>query len=148
MYEYTSLHCTSIRTCVRCDRLELESRLASLERRRQEEEEQHAAARSRFENELHAVQEARGTADAQLLQLQSRLAQQAQLEERAREEIKQGADAKRKLADTEIELTSLLHEQNQLLEANTALCTPHVPRAPGPPLCFGRARASVCLAFY
>lgn len=79
--------------------------------------------RARIENELHAVQEARSATDAQLLQLQSRLAQQAQLEERARDEVKQGADARRKLADTEIELTALLHEQNQLLEANTALCT-------------------------
>ena len=103
--------------------MELETKLAGMERKRQEEEDQRAALRSRLEEELRSAQEARSGAEREVMQLQARVSQQAHQEETGREASRQAADLKKRLSECEVELQALMHEQTQLLQANSQLCS-------------------------
>ncbi|XP_053552173.1 centrosomal protein of 83 kDa [Bombina bombina] len=103
------------------ERLELENRIAELERFKMEQDSQKQSEISQLEEKLRIVQTAEESARRELQNVRSKLQQQLAYTEQLQKEKHNEASFKQQVQELQIQLSSLSDSENSLLQANEKL---------------------------
>lgn len=103
------------------ERLELENRVAELEKYKEEQEQHKHSEVSQLEEKLRIAQLAEESARRELLSLRTKLQQQVTYAEQIKKEKLEEIDLKREISELKTQVLSLSESENNLLHANEKL---------------------------
>ncbi|XP_054242631.1 centrosomal protein of 83 kDa [Indicator indicator] len=103
------------------EKLELEKKLADLEKIRLEQDSWRQSEKDQYEEKLRAVQAAEDSSRKELQRLRSKIQQQTIQTEELEEKKHENADLKQQIHDMQLQLASLSQAENDLLESNQKL---------------------------
>ncbi|XP_069811884.1 centrosomal protein of 83 kDa [Dendropsophus ebraccatus] len=103
------------------ERLEMENRIAELEKYKEEQEQRKHSEISQIEEKLRIAQLAEESARRELLSLRSKLQQQVAYAEQIKKEKLEEVDLKQEISDLKTQVASLSESENSLLQANEKL---------------------------
>ncbi|XP_067860757.1 centrosomal protein of 83 kDa [Heptranchias perlo] len=103
------------------EKLELENKVADLERLKAEQDTTWLAEKEHMEEKLHAVQLAEEASKREILNLRSKLQQQLLRIEELEKEKNDGAEFRQQISELQIQLNALSQSENDLLETNNKL---------------------------
>ncbi|XP_061847050.1 centrosomal protein of 83 kDa-like isoform X1 [Colius striatus] len=108
-------------TALQDEKLELENRLADLEKMKLEQDTWRQSEKDRYEEKLRVVQMAEESAKKELQRLRLKIQQQAIQTEELEEKRHEIADLRQQIDDLQLQVTSLSQSENDLLESNQKL---------------------------
>ncbi|XP_061872200.1 centrosomal protein of 83 kDa-like [Colius striatus] len=114
-------------TALQDEKLELENRLADLEKMKLEQDTWRQSEKDRYEEKLRVVQMAEESAKKELQRLRLKIQQQAiraiqaSTAEKLKEKRHEIADLRQQIDDLQLQVTSLSQSENELLESNQKL---------------------------
>ncbi|XP_009976371.1 PREDICTED: centrosomal protein of 83 kDa [Tauraco erythrolophus] len=100
------------------EKLELENRLADLEKMKLEQDSWRQSEKDQYEEKLRVVQIAEESSKKELQRLRLKIQQQAIHTEELEEKKRESADLKQQIHDMQLQLASLSQSENDLLESN------------------------------
>ncbi|XP_053910623.1 centrosomal protein of 83 kDa isoform X2 [Cuculus canorus] len=103
------------------EKLELENRLADLEKTKLEQDTWRQSEKDQYEEKLRVVQMAEESSKKELQRLRLKIQQQAIQAEELEEKKRESADLKQQIHNIQLQLASLSHSENDLLESNQKL---------------------------
>uniref|UniRef100_A0A8C0USF2 Centrosomal protein 83 n=1 Tax=Cyanistes caeruleus TaxID=156563 RepID=A0A8C0USF2_CYACU len=103
------------------EKLELENRLADLEKMKLEQDSWRQSEKDQYEEKLRAVQMAEESSKKELQRLRLKIQQQAMQTEELEEKKRENANLKQQIDDIQLQLASLSQSENDLLESNQKL---------------------------
>ncbi|XP_071621203.1 centrosomal protein of 83 kDa isoform X2 [Heliangelus exortis] len=103
------------------EKLELENRLADLEKVKLEQDSWKQTEKDQYEEKLHVLQMAHEHSKKELQRLRLKVQQQGNQAEELEEKKRESADLKRQIEDLQLRLTSLSQSENDVLESNQKL---------------------------
>ncbi|XP_009880952.1 PREDICTED: centrosomal protein of 83 kDa [Charadrius vociferus] len=103
------------------EKLELENRLADLEKMKLEQDTWRQSEKDQYEEKLRVVQMAEESSKKELQRLRLKIQQQAIQTEELEEKKRESADLKQQIHDMQLQLASLSQSENDLLESNQKL---------------------------
>ncbi|KAM6425084.1 centrosomal protein of 83 kDa isoform 2-T2 [Rhynochetos jubatus] len=103
------------------EKLELENRLADLEKMKLEQDTWRQSEKDQYEEKLRVVQMAEESSKKELQRLRLKIQQQALQTEELEEKKRESADLKQQVHDMQLQLASLSQSENDLLESNQKL---------------------------
>ncbi|XP_037243765.1 centrosomal protein of 83 kDa isoform X3 [Falco biarmicus] len=103
------------------EKLELETRLADLEKMKLEQDTWRQSEKDQYEEKLRVVQIAEESSKKELQRLRLKIQQQAIQTEELEEKKRESADLKQQIHDMQLQLASLSQSENDLLESNQKL---------------------------
>ncbi|XP_014819321.1 PREDICTED: centrosomal protein of 83 kDa isoform X2 [Calidris pugnax] len=103
------------------EKLELESRLANLEKMKLEQDTWRQSEKDQYEEKLRVLQMAEESSKKELQRLRLKIQQQAIQTEELEEKKHESADLKQQVHDLQLQLASLSQSENDLLESNQKL---------------------------
>uniref|UniRef100_A0A8C3J7V4 Centrosomal protein 83 n=1 Tax=Calidris pygmaea TaxID=425635 RepID=A0A8C3J7V4_9CHAR len=103
------------------EKLELESRLANLEKMKLEQDTWRQSEKDQYEEKLRVLQMAEESSKKELQRLRLKIQQQAIQTEELEEKKHESADLKQQIHDLQLQLASLSQSENDLLESNQKL---------------------------
>ncbi|NXH35665.1 CEP83 protein, partial [Myiagra hebetior] len=103
------------------EKLELENRLADLEKMKLEQDSWRQSEKDQYEEKLRAVQMAEESSKKELQRLRLKIQQQAMQTEELEEKKCENANLKQQIHDMQLQLASLSQSENDLLESNQKL---------------------------
>ncbi|XP_074431207.1 centrosomal protein of 83 kDa isoform X4 [Larus michahellis] len=103
------------------EKLELENRLADLEKMKMEQDTWRQSEKDQYEEKLRVVQMAEESSKKELQRLRLKMQQQAIQTEELEEKKRESVDLKQQIHDLQLQLASLSQSENDLLESNQKL---------------------------
>ncbi|XP_040450248.1 centrosomal protein of 83 kDa isoform X3 [Falco naumanni] len=103
------------------EKLELETRLADLEKMKLEQDTWRQSEKDQYEEKLRVIQIAEESSKKELQRLRLKIQQQAIQTEELEEKKRESADLKQQIHDMQLQLASLSQSENELLESNQKL---------------------------
>ncbi|NWX24588.1 CEP83 protein, partial [Aegotheles bennettii] len=103
------------------EKLELENRLADLEKVKLEQDTWRQTEKDQYEEKLRVVQIAEESSKKELQRLRLKIQQQANQTEELEEKKRESADLKQQIHDMQLQLASLNQSENDVLESNQKL---------------------------
>ncbi|XP_049648086.1 centrosomal protein of 83 kDa isoform X3 [Accipiter gentilis] len=103
------------------EKLELENRLADLEKMKMEQDTWRQSEKDQYEEKLRVVQMAEQSSKKELQRLRLKIQQQAIQTEELEEKKRESADLKQQVHDMQLQLASLSQSENDLVESNQKL---------------------------
>ncbi|XP_010123407.1 PREDICTED: centrosomal protein of 83 kDa [Chlamydotis macqueenii] len=103
------------------EKLELENRLADLEKMKLEQDTWRQSEKDQYEEKLRVVQMAEESSKKELQRLRLKIQQQAIQTEELEEKKRESADMKQQIHDMQLQLASLSQSENDLVESNQKL---------------------------
>ncbi|XP_014744764.1 PREDICTED: centrosomal protein of 83 kDa isoform X2 [Sturnus vulgaris] len=103
------------------EKLELENKLADLEKMKTEQDSWRQSEKDQYEEKLRAVQMAEESSKKELQRLRLKIQQQAMQTEELEEKKCENANLKQQINDIQLQLASLSQSENDLLESNQKL---------------------------
>ncbi|XP_031963736.1 centrosomal protein of 83 kDa isoform X2 [Corvus moneduloides] len=103
------------------EKLELENRLADLEKMKLEQDSWRQSEKDQYEEKLRAVQMAEESSKKELQRLRLKIQQQAMQTEELEEKKCENANLKQQVHDMQLQLATLSQSENDLLESNQKL---------------------------
>ncbi|XP_018427795.1 PREDICTED: centrosomal protein of 83 kDa [Nanorana parkeri] len=103
------------------ERMELENRLAELEKYKEDQDHQNNTEISQLKEKVHIAQLAEESVRKELQNLRSKLQQQVFYAEQIKKEVHDVADLKREMKDLQTQVASLSESENNLLRTNEKL---------------------------
>ncbi|NXN33434.1 CEP83 protein, partial [Nycticryphes semicollaris] len=103
------------------EKLELESRVAELEKMKLEQDTWRQSEKDQYEEKLRALQMAEESSRKELQRLRLKIQQQAIQTEELEEKKRESADLKQQIHNLQLQLASLSQSENDLLESNQKL---------------------------
>ncbi|KAM5171110.1 centrosomal protein of 83 kDa isoform 1-T2 [Mantella aurantiaca] len=103
------------------ERLELENRVAELEKYKDDQDQQNHTEISQLKEKVHIAQLAEESARKELQNLRSKLHQQMSYVEQIKREVHEAAELKREMKDLQTQVASLSESENNLLRTNEKL---------------------------
>ncbi|XP_071656196.1 centrosomal protein of 83 kDa isoform X2 [Patagioenas fasciata] len=103
------------------EKLELENRLADLEKMKQEQDTGRQSEKDQYEEKLRVVQMAEESSRKELQRLRLKIQQQTTQTEELEEKKRESADLKQQIHDMQVQLASISQSENDLLESNQKL---------------------------
>ncbi|NXW81812.1 CEP83 protein, partial [Alopecoenas beccarii] len=103
------------------EKLELENRLADLEKMKQEQDTGRQSEKDQYEEKLRVVQMAEESSKKELQRLRLKIQQQTTQTEELEEKKRESADLKQQIHDMQLQLASISQSENGLLESNQKL---------------------------
>ncbi|NWR67828.1 CEP83 protein, partial [Bucorvus abyssinicus] len=108
-------------TALQDEKLELESRLADLEKMKLEQDTWRQSEKDQYEEKLRVVQMAEESSKKELQRLRLKIQQHTIQTEELEEKKRESADLKQQIHDMQLQLASLSQSENDLLESNQKL---------------------------